>query len=58
MFLHLSVILLTGGGGLCMMSLPLRLPGPYSFWGVSVRMGFLWKGGLWEKGVSLIRGSL
>ena len=28
MFLHMSVILSTGGGGLCMMSLPVQLPGP------------------------------
>ena len=57
MFLHLSVILLTGGVSVwchflsgCLAHIPSG--------GVSVNMGFLWKGGLWEKGVSLIRGSL
>ena len=37
MFLHVSVILSTGGACLCMMSLPVWLPGPmFPPWGVSV----------------------
>ena len=36
MFLYMSVILSTGGGGLSMMSLPVWLPGPMLLLGVSV----------------------
>ena len=47
MFLHMSVILSTGGGGLCMMSLPVWLAGPMFLLGALCLGGLCPGGSLW-----------
>ena len=62
MFLHLSVILLTGGSlydvNSSLAAWPIFLLGGLCQDGVSVKGGSLGKGGLFDKEVSVKRGSL